>query len=159
MQHTSRFAGPAALTLSLALSGCHPQPPPRPEAVSSAPAPAPLPAQSVLTLYSGSLTGLVVGAGAGGGNPGAQLAGQTFVPNPGLPQTYIWAFAPGAAILDRDCRPITVTQAINMANAPVANAARFAAAAADGRPASPVRVQLWAKGAGTPPACGGPQTR
>ena len=150
--HLIRLTGLAAC---LALVACHAPSQPQASAV-----PAPQPRRQapgiVLALYSGSLTGLVVGSGPDGGNPGAQLAGQVFVPNPGLPQTYIWAFTPDAAILDRDCHKVTLTEAINVAEAPVANAARFeAGSAADGRPAS-IRVQIWPKSGGTPPSCGTP---
>ncbi len=139
----SRLVAPA---LGLALSACHP--PGQPQAATgTAPPPASPAIQDVLNLYSGSLTGLVVGAGPDGGNPGAHLPGLSFVPNSGLPQTYIWAFTPDATILDRDCHKITVTQAINIAQAPIANAARFEAGTS-------TRVQLWAKSGGTPPACG-----
>ena len=157
----SRVLKAAGLSLGLALSACHaPSQPAASAGSGTAPrvSPAPPAVQSVLNLYSGSLTGLVVGAAPDGGNPGAVLTGQSFVSNPGLPGTYIWAFTPDAAILDRDCHPVTVTQAINIANAPIANAARFDIGA-DSRPAAPIRVQLWAKSAGTPPSCGAAPAR
>ena len=113
----------SASALVLALSSCQAGPHPAAQGESAGAAQAGASAPVVLKLYSGSSTGLVVGAA--GGDPGAQLPGLVFARNPGLDGTFIWSFAPGAVMLDGDCVPITRTQAINAANAPTAGAAVF----------------------------------
>ena len=130
----------AAAFLVLGLASCQAGP----HATGSGPASAQAatPSRVVLKLYSGSSTGLVVGEAPAGGNPASLLPGQSFVENPGLGKTFIWSFAAGATMLDASCAVITHTQAINIANAPVANAAVFIETAADGGQAPGLKVQI-----------------
>ena len=146
-----RLLLPTALVLGLAACHAPATPPagPAPATVANPDRKAP---HTVLNLYSGSSTGLVVGATPDGSNPGGQLAGIAFVANSGLPNTYVWAFTPDSTILDRDCHPVTRTEAINIANSPFANSVAFEPAVGGGT-AGPVRVQIWVKSSGPPADC------
>ena len=128
-----------ATAFVLALAACQSAPPGK---SSDAAAPPPPPARLTLKLYSGSSTGLVVGEAPAGGNPAAQLPGQSFADNPGLAKTYIWSFSAGATMLDNSCQAITRTQAINIANSPGANAVVFIEPSGGGGQDAPVKVQI-----------------
>ena len=84
----------------------------------------------------------MVGQTPAGGSPAAQLPGQSFVDNPGLDNTFIWSFAPDAAVLDAACHAITRTQAINIANGSGANAIVFTNPAVGGTQPSTLKVQI-----------------
>ena len=134
-----------ATLLLVALASCQSAPPAAPVRGSEA-APAPSASQThlVLKLYSGSSTGLVVSQAPAGGNPASQLPGQSFADNPGLDKTFIWSFAPEAAVLDASCHAITRTQAINIANSPGANSIAFISSASSAGQAPTLKVQILA---------------
>ena len=110
----------------------------------------------LLTLHSGSAAGLVVDGGAIAGNPGVQLPDLVFIANQGQPGTYVWAFAPGAKLLDLACRSITEADAIALANTPGVNSVIVIDyLGADGRPVAPPKLQLWARANGGVADCQG----
>jgi hypothetical protein len=109
-----------------------------------------------VSVFSASPAGLVVGGGADNTNPGNTLPGLRFVPVDTPARSFLWAFAPGIALRDQDCRPIDQAAAI----ATVTHHAGSDISAlfidylgADGKPMAPAKLQIWVRGKVKPASC------
>jgi hypothetical protein len=153
------FAAGSLAAGGFALAGCQ-APHAAPIQSMAAPTHAPYHARylvsSVSKVISGSPAGLVVGGGPMGGNPALRLTGMNFTETSPDSHSYLWAFAPGAKLLDRDCHPISQDGAIAIANGPGDKSVIFIdyldSAATQ---VAPPKVEIWDRAGGNPANCQG----
>ena len=137
----------------LTSAACTQNPPPA-SALAKAPYNASYVKTSVVAVFAGSDEGLIVGPGPLGHNPAEDLPGFAFNEHDAAVPTYLWTFAPGVKLLDRDCKPIDLAAAITFANGPGRKSAAFIDyLGPDGHQIAPAKMEIWNRARPNPRNC------